>query len=109
MKTGRMALKIRVGEMMELLDGIHGQGISKIFAASGIHGVIVHDIGSLRYALDILGDKISIEAITLESLEGEYELIRKCLLALVSHMAQITVSMAARHAVVDMYDCALHA
>jgi hypothetical protein len=107
MTTRRFALKIRVSEMMEILDGIRGQGITNVVAIGGVDCLLIHDIEGLYYALDNLGDQISIKSISLGALEAEYEAIRKSLLALVVRMAQITVSMTGPLTVVDRYDYAV--
>jgi hypothetical protein len=107
MTTRRFALTIRVGEMMEILDGIRGQGITNVVATGGIDGVKIHDIEALHYALDNLGDQISIKSFNLLALEADYEAIRKSLLALVTRMAQITVSMTGPYSAVDMYQYAI--
>jgi hypothetical protein len=106
MTRQRCALKVRVGEMMEIIDRIRGQGITNIVATGGINGVMIHDIEALHYALDNLGDQISIKSIDLGALEADYEAIRKSLLAFVTRMAQITVSMTA-YTAVDMYRYAI--
>jgi hypothetical protein len=59
MTIQRCALKIRVGEMMEIIDRIRGQGIVNVVATDGIDGVINHDVECLYYALENLGYQIS--------------------------------------------------
>jgi hypothetical protein len=107
MTTRRFALKIRVGEMMEILDGIRGQGITNVIATAGFEGVLIHDIEGLHYALDNLGDQISIKSFPLATLEADYEGIRKSLLALVTRMAQIAVCMTGPRTATDLYDYAV--
>jgi hypothetical protein len=103
MTTRRFALKIRVGEMMEILDGIRVQGITNIVASGGNESFLIHDVDGLHYALDNLGDQISIKSFPLNRLEAEYEIVRKNLLALVTRMAQITVSMTGARTGLDRY------
>jgi hypothetical protein len=107
MTRQRCALRVRVGEMMEILDGIRGQGVTNVVATGGIDGVMIHDIEALHYALDNLGDQISIKSFHFVALEADYEAIRKSLLALVTRMAQITVSMTGPYTAVDMYRYAI--
>jgi hypothetical protein len=107
MTTRRFALKIRVGEMMEILDGIRGQGVAGVVAAHSSHAIFIHDVESIYFSLDNLGDKISIKSFTLGDLETEYEAVRKNLLALVTRMAQISIAVTGPQTAVNMYDYAV--
>jgi hypothetical protein len=93
---------------MEILDGIRGQGLTNVVATGGIDGVMIHDIEALYYALDNLGDQIAIKSFTLDALEDQYEGVRKSLLALITRLAQITVSMTGPQTAMDMYQYAIH-
>jgi hypothetical protein len=107
MTTRSFALKIRVGEMMEIIDRIRGQGIVNVVATDGIDGVINHDVECLYYGLENLGFQISNKDLSLSALEDDYEAIRKSLLSLVTRVAQITVSMTGPYAAVDRYHYAI--
>jgi hypothetical protein len=107
MTIQRCALEIRVGEMMEIIDRIRGQGIVNVVATDGIDGVINHDVECLYYASETLGYQISNKDFLLSALEDDYEAIRKSLLSLVTRVAQITVSMTGPYAAVDRYHYAI--
>ena len=107
MKIQRCALTIRVGETMEIIDRIRGQGIANVVATDAIDGVFNHDVECLYYALENLGYQISNKDFSLGALEDDYEAIRKSLLSLVTRVAQIKVSMNGPYRAVDMYRYAI--
>jgi hypothetical protein len=107
MTIQRCALTIRVGEMMEIIDRIRGQGLVNVVATDGIDGVINHEVECLYYALENLGYQISDKDLSLSALEDDYEAVRKSLLSLVARVAQITVSVTGPYAAVDRYHYAI--
>jgi hypothetical protein len=107
MTTRRFALKIRVGEILEILDGLRSQGIATVVSSSGNGDLINYDVECLYYSLENLGERISLHRFSLAELERDYEAIRKNLLGLVTRMAGIVASVTGPQTGVDIYDYAI--
>ena len=77
--------------MMEILDGIHAEGMTNAVRNAGLDGPRIDDIEALNRDLEVLGDQISTTVIPLVDLETAYENLRKNLLSLIKQMAGLIV------------------
>jgi hypothetical protein len=105
----RLGLKVRVGETMEILDGIRSEGITNIVSSAGKGDFSNSDVECLYYSLENLGERISLTGVSFDELERDYEVIRKNLLSLVTCMARIAASVKAPNTSEGLFDYAIRA